>query len=174
MKINIISCFFTLTYINTHNLIYKWCFHTLLIFLYKGIKTILIKNGASNEPPFLVLKKLNIFTDESIEEWDDSKVKDWTEENIIEQLRKDVEFGFEKALNQRGISASIMFDIVLTWNQILENYLKDWNPEDYPMYGLPLFKATALLYGFDNPIGDDSGSEEYYNEEDYYYEDDDL
>lgn len=42
------------------------------------------------------------------------------------------------------------------------------------MYGLPLFKATALLYGFDNPIGDDSGSEEYYNEEDYYYEDDDL
>jgi len=120
------------------------------------------------------LKKLNIFTDESIEEWDDSKVKDWTEENIIEQLRKDVEFGFEKALNQRGISASIMFDIVLTWNQILENYLKDWNPEDYPMYGLPLFKATALLYGFDNPIGDDSGSEEYYNEEDYYYEDDDL
>ena len=71
------------------------------------------------------LKKLNIFTDESIEEWDDSKVKDWTEENIIEQLRKDVEFGFEKALNQRGVSASIMFDIVLTWNQILENYLKD-------------------------------------------------
>ena len=67
-----------------------------------------------------------------------------------------------------------MFDIVLTWNQILENYLKDWNPEDYPMYGLPLFKATALLYSFDNPIGDDSGSEEYYNEEDYYYEDDDL
>lgn len=60
------------------------------------------------------LKKLNIFTDESIKEWDDSKVKDWTEENIIEQLRKDVEFGFEKALNQRGISASIMFDIVLT------------------------------------------------------------
>ena len=60
------------------------------------------------------LKKLNIFTDESIKEWDDSKIKDWTEENIIEQLRKDVEFGFEKALNQRGISASIMFDIVLT------------------------------------------------------------
>lgn len=116
------------------------------------------------------LKKLNIFTDESIEAWDDSKVKDWTEENIIKQLEKDVAFGFEKALNQRGISASLMFEVVLAWNQILENRLKDWNPYDYPMYGLPLFKATALLYGFENPIGEDSGSEEYYNESDDWYD----
>jgi hypothetical protein len=33
------------------------------------------------------------------------------------------------------------------------------------MYGLPLFKATALKYGFNNPIGDDLGSEDKYNEE---------
>lgn len=116
------------------------------------------------------LKRLNIFTDESIEEWDDSKVKDWTEENIIKQLEKDVAFGFEKALDNRGISASLMFEVVLAWNQILENYLKDWNPYDYPMYGLPLFKATAVLYGFENPIGEDSGSEEYYNESNDWYE----
>ena len=26
------------------------------------------------------------------------------------------------------------------------------------------FKATALKYGFENPIGEDTGSEEIYNE----------
>jgi len=31
------------------------------------------------------------------------------------------------------------------------------------MYGLPLFKATAIKYGFPNPIGDDSGSERKYD-----------
>ena len=31
------------------------------------------------------------------------------------------------------------------------------------MYGLPLFKATAEKYGFDNPIGDDTGRENYYD-----------
>ena len=39
------------------------------------------------------------------------------------------------------------------------------NDKDYAMYGLPLFKATALKYGFDNPIGDDLGSEDKYDEE---------
>lgn len=43
--------------------------------------------------------------------------KEWTRENILEQLKSDVEFGFEKALDQRGISASLMFYVVLRWNQ---------------------------------------------------------
>lgn len=117
------------------------------------------------------LKKLDIFEEESLEEFDDSKMKDWTEENIIKQLKRDVAFGFEKALNQRSISATLMFEVVLSWNKILENSLKDWDPENYAMYGLPLFKATALLYGFDNPIGDDTGNEDYYNESnDNYWE----
>ena len=34
--------------------------------------------------------------------------KEWTRENILEQLKSDVEFGFEKALDQRGISASLI------------------------------------------------------------------
>lgn len=114
------------------------------------------------------LRKLDIFYEESLEEFDDSKMKPWTEENIIKQLEKDVEFGFEKALNQRSISSSLMFEVVRDWNIVLENSLKDWNPDNYAMYGLPLFKATALLYGFDNPIGDDTGTEDYYNE-DYDY-----
>ena len=36
--------------------------------------------------------------------------------------------------------------------------------DNYAMYGLPLFKATAVKYGWDNPIGDDTGEEDFYNE----------
>ena len=89
----------------------------------------------------------------------------FTKENVIEQLKSDVAFGFEKALNRRSISASIMYKIVNMWNWILEDGLEDItkNDELYPMYGLPLFKATALKYGFENPIGEDNGSEDKYN-----------
>lgn len=90
--------------------------------------------------------------------------KEWTKENILEQLKEDVEFGFEKALDCRGISSSLMFDVVLKWNRVLEDGLEDWCEYEYAMYGLPLFKATAVKYGWDNPIGDDTGTEDYYSE----------
>lgn len=92
---------------------------------------------------------------------DDWQHKEFTRDNVLVQLKEDVEFGFEKALNQRGISSSLMHEVVKMWNWILEEGLEDF--DEYPMYGLPLFKATALKYGFDNPIGDDTGSEEKYN-----------
>ena len=87
---------------------------------------------------------------------------EFTKENVLIQLEKDVSFGFEKALNQRGISAGLMAEVVQMWNWILEEGLEDF--DDYPMYGLPIFKATAVKYGFENPIGEDTGSEESYNE----------
>lgn len=85
--------------------------------------------------------------------------KEWTRENILVQLKEDVEFGFEKALDKRGISASLMFAVVLGWNRVLEEGLEDYPEDNYAMYGLPLFKATTEKYGWENPIGDDSGSE---------------
>jgi hypothetical protein len=97
------------------------------------------------------------------EDWD-KKVKPFTRKNILEQLKSDVAFGFEKALNHRGISSALMFEVVKMWNWILEEGLEDWGDDNYAMYGLPLFKAVAIIYGFENPIGDDSGSEEEYNE----------
>ena len=87
---------------------------------------------------------------------------EFTKENILIQLEKDVDFGFDKALNQRGISAGLMAEVVQMWNWILEEGLEDF--DKYPMYGLPIFKATAIKYGFDNPIGEDTGSEDHYNE----------
>ncbi len=84
----------------------------------------------------------------------------FTKENVLEQLKKDVAFGFDKALDNRGISSDLMSQVVRMWNWILEEGLEDF--DEYPMYGLPIFKATALKYGFDNPIGDDKGSENKY------------
>ncbi|PES56080.1 hypothetical protein [Bacillus thuringiensis] len=83
----------------------------------------------------------------------------FTRENVLKQLEGDVGFAFEKALNRRGISASLMFEVVRMWNWILEEGLENWNENEYAQYGLPLFKATAIKYGFDNPIGEDTGSE---------------
>ena len=95
-----------------------------------------------------------ILKEEYIGTWEK---KEFTKENIMAQLKKDVEFGFEKALSQRGISASAMYGVVQMWNWILEDGLEDENK--YAQYGLPLFKATAIKYGFDNPIGEDDGDE---------------
>lgn len=93
------------------------------------------------------------------------EVVEFTEENILKQLKMDVNFGFEKALNKRGISASLMHSVVSMQNDILENELQDFYA--YAQYGLPLFKATALLYGFPNDIGDDTGTESKYSYEEY-------
>lgn len=96
----------------------------------------------------------------SEEEWNKG-IKPFTKENILIQLEKDVAFGFEKALNQRGISSGLMYDVVSMWNWILEEGLEDF--KDYAQYGLPLFKATAVKYGFPNEIGDDNGDEAKYS-----------
>jgi hypothetical protein len=89
---------------------------------------------------------------------------EFTKENVIKQLKNDVEFGFVKALNKRGISASLMYEVVMMWNWILEDGLENWDIHiNYAQYGLPLFKATAIKYGFNNPIGDDKGNEFKYS-----------
>ena len=88
--------------------------------------------------------------------------KPWTRESILEQLTKDVDFGFEKALNRRGISASMMYEVIKMWMWVLEDELEKF--ADYAHYGLPLFKAVAVKYGFHNMIGDDDGDESKYSE----------
>ena len=123
---------------------------------YKDFKVSLDDRFGSRFAQFLTKEeaaKLGIFTPDSIKSWDNSKVKEWTEDNVIAQLRDDVAFGFEKALDQRGISARLMFDTVRSWNKVLENDLAGWDESRYAQYGLPLLNATAVLYGFDNPTG---------------------
>lgn len=90
--------------------------------------------------------------------------KPFTRDNVLAQLKEDVAFGFEKALHHRGISSSLMFEVVRMWNWVLEEGLETLDEDDYAMYGLPLFKATAEKYGWDNPIGNDTGREPKYDE----------
>jgi hypothetical protein len=118
---------------------------------------------------FIPYNMLNEFGIEPKEEYDNEEkwnehIVEFTRENILKQLEKDVAFGFEKALNKRSISSSLMFECVRLWNYILEEGLEDWSEENYAMYGLPLFKATAVKYGWDNPIGEDNGDESIYDE----------
>lgn len=75
--------------------------------------------------------------------------KEWSEENVLEQLKRDVEFGWEKACDERGISASLMYDVCRAWCKVLENGLEDF--DEYEWYGKPLFKAIAHKYGWELP-----------------------
>lgn len=86
--------------------------------------------------------------------------KDLTRENVLAQLASDLDFGFEKALNQRGISSGLMYEVVKMWMWVLDDDLQHF--DGYAQYGLPFFKAVAIKYGFPNPIGDDRGDEEKY------------
>jgi len=89
-------------------------------------------------------------------------LKEWTRERVLAQLRVDVEFGFEKALGQRGLSAGMMYSVVKMWLWVLDHELQHHSDDDYPQYGLPLFKRVAVEFGFDNPIGEDYGDEGEY------------
>lgn len=71
---------------------------------------------------------------------------EWTKENILIQLEKDVKFGFEKATDGRGISSAMMAEVVKMWNWVLEEGLEDF--DDYAPYGMPLFIETSKKYGF--------------------------
>jgi len=115
---------------------------------------------------FIPEDELKDFGMELTDEWKGKhKHIEFQRENILQQLKKDVDFGFTKALNKRGISAGFMFAVVQMWNWILEEGLEDWDDDNYAQYGLPLFKATALRYDFDNPIGEDTGKEFDYSSE---------
>jgi hypothetical protein len=91
----------------------------------------------------------------------------WTRENILEQVKKDVKFGFEKALNKRGISSSLMNDVMKMWAYVFSDEFIFENIDNYSMYGLPLLKEMAIKFGFENPIGEDTGSEDIYNEQEW-------
>ena len=71
--------------------------------------------------------------------------KEWTEENVITQLKYDLDFAIEKALGQRGISASLMNDVLRSWCIVLENGLENI---DYGWYGDSLIKAIDEYYDF--------------------------
>lgn len=76
----------------------------------------------------------------------DYKPKEWSEENILQQLKEDVEFGMQKAIDKRGISAELMYLVCKSWCIVLENGLEGI---EYYDYGKPLFQRIAAFYGWE-------------------------
>ena len=72
--------------------------------------------------------------------------KEWTEENVLEQLKKDVEFGYEKAISERGISSELMAMVVNAWCKVLENGLNLNGDDGY--YHIRQFMKVAEHYGW--------------------------
>ena len=89
-------------------------------------------------------------------------VDEWTRDNIVLQMSSDLAFSFEKAINKRGISSSLMYEVMKMWMWVLDDELE--HMDQYAQYGLPLYKAIAVKYGLDNPIGNDTGSEFKYSD----------
>lgn len=85
---------------------------------------------------------------------------EWTEKNILQQLKSDTEFAIEKATNHRGISASLMNSVLISWCIVLENGLEN---TDYGWYGDKLIKKIDELYGF-GLIDDDTFDSSFYSE----------
>lgn len=88
------------------------------------------------------------------------KPKEWTEENLMEQLKEDVDFAIEKATNHRGISASLMNNVLKSWCIVLENGLEN---TEYGWYGDKLIKALNEKYNLGYNM-DKIFDEEFYEE----------
>lgn len=86
-------------------------------------------------------------------------VTELNRENVLSQLKNDLAFAFDKALDQRGLSSAAMYGVIKMWLWVLDDELQNFDDNDYAQYGLPLFKAVALKFGFNNPIGDKEGNE---------------
>lgn len=74
--------------------------------------------------------------------------KEWTEENILAQLKSDVEFGYQKAINERGISSGLMCMVVRAWCKVLENGL-ELDDDDTGYYSINQFTSVAEHYGWE-------------------------
>lgn len=75
------------------------------------------------------------------------EVKEWTEENILAQLKEDVEFGYQKAIDMRGISSELMAMVVNAWCKVLENGLN--LDGDDGAYHIKQFVTVAKHYGWE-------------------------
>ena len=72
--------------------------------------------------------------------------KEWNEENVLEQLRKDVFLGYYYAVSERGISSELMAMVVDSWCKVLENGLDLDGDDGY--YHIKQFEIVAEHYGW--------------------------
>lgn len=114
---------------------------------YDNYKTVLDDRFGSRFIDFLTIEEMEIIGFELKDEYKkDWQPKGWNEENIIEQLKEDIEFGIKKAEDERGISSSLMFEVVKSWLKVLEDKETLEYFEDYYDYGLNGFYPARDKY----------------------------
>lgn len=114
---------------------------------YDNYKIVLEDRFGSRFVDFLTVEEMESIgfklKDEYKKDW---QPKEWNEENIIEQLKEDIQFGIEKAENERGISSSLMFEVVKSWLKVLEDEETLKYFDDYYDYGLNGFYPARDKY----------------------------
>lgn len=104
------------------------------------------KNRFLSYVPFDRVEELGFELKEGTTEDNWGVVKEWSEEQVLKDLKTDVFFAREKAEDQRGISAACMFATINMWCRLLEN---DLYQENYDDYGLSYFNRVIEHYGWD-------------------------
>ena len=114
---------------------------------YDDYKTILEDRFGSRFVTFLTIEEMESICIELKDEYKiDWQPQEWNEENVIEQLKEDIEFGIEKAEDERGISSSLMFEVVKSWLKVLEDKETLEYFEHYYDYGLNGFYHARDKY----------------------------
>ena len=70
-------------------------------------------------------------------------IKTWDFATVVQDAREDLDFAFEKARAERGLSASSMYWVMKMWNWVLNDSpipSKD-DDDDYNPYGLPFLES---------------------------------
>lgn len=88
--------------------------------------------------------------------------KEFSRENLLNDLREYNEQGFEFALNGDMFNSNRIHNIVYMYNWILDD-MHVYVPYQYKHFGLPYFKMIARKYGFYDPLGKDLGNEDKYS-----------
>ena len=118
---------------------------------YKEYETFLDDRFGSRFCRFLTIEEMSKIgielKDEYKENWEP---KEWTKENILEQLKDDVRFGMKKMSDERGISSELMHNVVQSWMKVLEDEkLVETLSYSYVDYGKSHLRAVAKKYNID-------------------------
>lgn len=113
---------------------------------YKELETTIDNRFGRRLANFLTVEELTGIGMKVKPEYKDDWVveKEWKEENIIDQLVKDAEFGKMKAEDERGISSALMMEVCQSWLIVLED--SSINLDNYFGYGLEFFKKILKKY----------------------------
>lgn len=85
------------------------------------------------------------------EEWGDASPR--THESIVGRMRDYMDFAWEKANDERGLSAERSIQHFTGWLWLLgddEMLVFAENEDNYPMYGRPILAKICEVYGFEN------------------------